>query len=903
MASLLAAHKDDSSSLVHRNKRRGVALSCAECRRLKLKCSRVFPCSNCVKKGCAAICPEGSLTTGKGNRFVLANTEVLHEKINQLANRVRHLEDALAESHSRYSEQPHHLLSDELLQIKRPLERERMNEVAQKEEKVEQSDSIDAMGSLSISQDGRSTFFGTTANSWYLLQNEGGSDDEDDSSSTQDQMIPADLSWLTSAFPFNNVGIKSALDIRTTITGYLPDANTARTLCDIYFRHASWMYTPITELDFFENMFRPTYDQSVSPQEPLGAHALAVLFLVLALGTLLKLDAPPHSPQAMQYYQLGRASLALESILEEQSIPAIQALLLMCHFMFLSEMGSPRWVIMGIVVKMAHSIGLHRDSGKWKLNPEETLKRRALFYELLTYDSWQSLTYGRPPSLSSAHIDTRFPHETTTNAQGEIEMSFAAWKHRFSALCLSVVHDQAFGARTPSYKVVTDLDKKVRNFYVPPSLQIPGFGGSKIGTEVERPTVQLTMQRYITFAIREMTLFYMHRGFFAQALEDNPNDPLGSKYSQSVLAAYGSACTFIGLIESLFQQQPELTERMWFLFTHVFSCSIVLGSMAIKTQMQLAPSALSYLETAYNLFSRVSDNTRTSKILPILGNLRERARAALSEKSSVSLQAEAARITGANPKIKSEVNELSALGGMTRLVARRSSQSPSYTSSPVSQPASPPVMPTEPVSPALTYQSSPMQEYQSWAPYTMNQGYGMEAQEYPSYQSVHGVVQQMNAGPPQSPQQHHQQHQQHQPHSHHRHQSSLSPHQQMSLQQQTTHSQQQMLRQTSLPSRMPQQHQHNPVLGHHHSQSMSMQQQSSPVSPQIPQQQQQQQQAAMYNGNQIQQLAGGVLPEFFGYAGANDYSAQVQMISSSPESTTPPDLNVTWYNFMSQFRQ
>lgn len=33
MASLLATHKDDSSSLVHRNKRRGVALSCAECRR------------------------------------------------------------------------------------------------------------------------------------------------------------------------------------------------------------------------------------------------------------------------------------------------------------------------------------------------------------------------------------------------------------------------------------------------------------------------------------------------------------------------------------------------------------------------------------------------------------------------------------------------------------------------------------------------------------------------------------------------------------------------------------------------------------------------------------------------------------------------------------------------------
>lgn len=69
-------------------------------------------------------------------------------------------------------------------------------------------------------------------------------------------------------------------------------------------------------------------------------------------------------------------------------------------------------------------------------------------------------------------------------------------------------------------------------------------------------------------------LFYMHRGFFAQAMEDNPIDPMGSKYAPSVLAAYGSACSFVGLIESLFKQHPVLTERMWFLFTHVFSCAV-----------------------------------------------------------------------------------------------------------------------------------------------------------------------------------------------------------------------------------------------------------------------------------------------------------------------------------------
>ena len=71
-------------------------------------------------------------------------------------------------------------------------------------------------------------------------------------------------------------------------------------------------------------------------------------------------------------------------------------------------------------------------------------------------------------------------------------------------------------------------------------------------------------------------LFYMHRGFFAQALEDCPNDPMGSKYSPSVLAAYGSATAFVGLVESLYNQHPALTERMWFLFTHVFSCAVCL---------------------------------------------------------------------------------------------------------------------------------------------------------------------------------------------------------------------------------------------------------------------------------------------------------------------------------------
>lgn len=91
-----------------------------------------------------------------------------------------------------------------------------------------------------------------------------------------------------------------------------------------------------------------------------------------------------------------------------------------------------------------------------------------------------------------------------------MHVTVAAWKHRFSSQCLSVVHDQAFGARTPNYKVITELDRKVRTYYIPPSLQVPGFGSAKLGAEPEQPTTELTMQRYIAFAIKEISKYSIH---------------------------------------------------------------------------------------------------------------------------------------------------------------------------------------------------------------------------------------------------------------------------------------------------------------------------------------------------------------------------------------------------------
>jgi hypothetical protein len=71
---------------------------------------------------------------------------------------------------------------------------------------------------------------------------------------------------------------------------------------------------------------------------------------------------------------------------------------------------------------------------------------------------------------------------------------------------MSVVHDQAFGAKTPTYATILQLDRKLRACAVPPILQIAGFGNSADPRGGAYPeSVSLMLQRHIVLAIREMS--------------------------------------------------------------------------------------------------------------------------------------------------------------------------------------------------------------------------------------------------------------------------------------------------------------------------------------------------------------------------------------------------------------
>lgn len=323
--------------------------------RLKLRCDRTVPCSSCVKRGCSAICPDGSLTTGQGNRFVLATTENLHIKITDLSHRVRSLEDALRACQAQLTDEPHPLLHDELLKIKHPLQRsDNMprphgqpptppdDGYGMKEE--QDVPTVDQEGSLSVSEAGRTKYYGQSANSYVKLilplplchltnaflvpsvlphreirstsalhpsahlilpQNEDPeTGDADDRWPSLRHLLPNELLSMTGTFPMTLLSSPAVAGgqgkpLIESLYWHLPETTRAAELRDVYYSHAAWMYNCVPRAQFDEEIYAVFYEGNPAglEDEHLG-HRLAVLFMIFAIGSQVDQRLPAHNLDA-----------------------------------------------------------------------------------------------------------------------------------------------------------------------------------------------------------------------------------------------------------------------------------------------------------------------------------------------------------------------------------------------------------------------------------------------------------------------------------------------------------------------------------------------------------------------------------------------------------------------------
>lgn len=606
----------------------------------------------------------------------MAHAQKLTEQVKTMSARIKHLEAALA--HAQNGSLPLPAFGDDSLS-QDPLQDSESGQVKYEGDLEGVSKSL---GSLAIDGEGKAQYYGETAGAEYLQNLMPMPEVEiNDSSTIQDPKhltLPPEILELVHAFPF---GIRDCAHLIMDFRRYIPFRERANDLADLYYCNAAWLSDPVPRSDFESSILEPLYSSvngaSLINFEP---HRLSVFFMVLGIGTLF--DAHPSARTiAEHYHAFACATFSLESVVGGATCASVQAILLMTHFLFLTDRSGNerRWLLSGLCTKLIHMIGLQRDSAGWNLNEEEVQRRRCIFWEYFTWDCWACVLHGRPPTLNLSHSDCRFPQDLDPFMlpSGDLGHGFHAWKFRYSAVFLSISVQLAFSVHRTSYSSLLELDKRIRSFPLPAHLLSPVH---ETGGRDWDANPSCAMQQFFPVCERESNLIYIHRSWFAEALRDS-SDPFQHEYGQSVAAVYRSANILINGLTSLTNAHPSVAGRVWFFWSSFYTSSILLGAIVIKSpSCKLARSALTLLDQSVIVYEEGSGLCRPAATVPMLEKLRARAHHAYSAYCDTVNGRPGAPIP---LNLPDDIHDLSAFGGTKGAVITKSpSNSPHGSSAP-----------------------------------------------------------------------------------------------------------------------------------------------------------------------------------------------------------------------------
>ena len=138
-----------------------------------------------------------------------------------------------------------------------------------------------------------------------------------------------------------------------------------------------------------------------------------------------------------QYRRAVERSLAKEHFLSTEEVVVLQALVLFLLSLRRNEHPRVLWSLTGLIVRIAMTMGLHRDGSYFDLSLFDTEVRRRLWWQICNLDVRLSEDHGSDPGILEHSFDTQYPlnindtefgpdmPETTTDQQGVTDMTFS----------------------------------------------------------------------------------------------------------------------------------------------------------------------------------------------------------------------------------------------------------------------------------------------------------------------------------------------------------------------------------------------------------------------------------------------------------------------------------------------
>ncbi|KAI9742890.1 MAG: hypothetical protein M1818_003619 [Claussenomyces sp. TS43310] len=149
----------------------------------------------------------------------------------------------------------------------------------------------------------------------------------------------------------------------------------------------------------------------------------------------------------LRRYRFGlEQALARASFLNTSEIVTVQAFVLFLVCVRRHDDGRSIWSLVGLAIRLAQALGLHRDGAILGLSPFDTEMRRRLWWQICALDTRASEDYGSDPTILEASYDCKFPlnlndsdicpntTETPVPREGISDMTFCLIRYEICVL-------------------------------------------------------------------------------------------------------------------------------------------------------------------------------------------------------------------------------------------------------------------------------------------------------------------------------------------------------------------------------------------------------------------------------------------------------------------------------------
>lgn len=175
----------------------------------------------------------------------------------------------------------------------------------------------------------------------------------------------------------------------------------------------AYLETLHNQLPFLDSveLYRMHDEQSeFSPRTLAARWKFFKLYMVYAIGAATCRISEKSTGVSSK--ELLRTALQYKSPMTElRSLQSIEAMLLLTLYNCRIPTSSNVWYMIGVAMRTAIDLGLHREAEYVHLGPEDSQRRRRLFWSVYLMDRSIARLLGRPFNIAEHEIDVRLPYD------------------------------------------------------------------------------------------------------------------------------------------------------------------------------------------------------------------------------------------------------------------------------------------------------------------------------------------------------------------------------------------------------------------------------------------------------------------------------------------------------------